>query len=244
MSVTYDISLHEGEPWLIEFHAHEADGTTAMPLTSGAEVEFRISDIDGNALLTRTVGDGITITNEINGIAQVSVTVAEQETSGITRDTMCFYEVRVIKAGLTSIQAEGRLKIESSLYASPPSELLLQFRARFPEFQEEDDVVELYIRDAASVVDRYDFWTDADQPIATVYLAAHFLQMRLNAQTAHESAGVETGPVRMIRVEDRTVSYDVSKNASTAGKSGLSQTFYGQYYLSMLRRYTRWLLRA
>jgi hypothetical protein len=75
-----------------------------------------------------------------------------------------------------------------------------------------------------------------------VYLAAHMLKMRLNAQKDYTS-GVSTGVVRSISVQDRSVTYDTGSQSAVT-KVGLAQTFYGQEYLTMLRRHPVFLLRA
>lgn len=245
MSTKQDIELHSGENWKISFAAHYADGTT-MPLGSGAEVEFRISDEDGNEVLTQSItGGGIVVTDEPNGLAEITVTAEEQEASGIeiTSAGAYSYEIRVTKESEVYIQAEGRLKVAHSLFAAIVDPLVVEFHVRFPEFTEDDGIISLYMRDATVTVDDAGVsWSDADRTLAIEYLAAHLLQMRLNAKLLHEAGGLETGPVRMIRVEDRSVSYgDPTTNLT---KAGFNQSHYGQHYLMLLRKYPRWLMRA
>jgi hypothetical protein len=242
MSTKQDIELHESEDWKITFAAHYADGST-MPLSSGANVQFRISDQDGNEMLTQEVGSGVEITDESGGIAEIVVTAAEQYSAQILATGSYFYEIRVTKDDEFFPQAEGRLKVARSLFATPVDPLLSEFRARFPEFTEDDGIISLYIRDAKTVIDRSAFWSDDDKPVATVHLAAHFLMMRVNARIAYEGAGTGTGEVRVIRVEDRMVGFDTSR-AAQGSKAGFNATPYGQYYLMMMRHYPQWMERA
>lgn len=247
MATKQDIELHQGENWKITFAAHYADNTTMpLSLSLGDEVEFRITDSSGVEKLTQTVGNGIEITDEPGGLAEIVVTAEEQGASGIeiTSEEAYFYAIRVIKDEEVYEQAEGRLEVSHSLFAKTVDPLALEFHLRFPEFTEDDGVISLYLRDAASTVaDAGVSWSEADRALATVYLAAHLLQMRMNAKTQHEAGGLETGAVRMIRVEDRTVSYgDPLAGMAKAGSFGSS--YYGQNYMSLLRKYPVWKLRA
>lgn len=242
-----DISLREGEDWKILLSAHEADGTTVMTLPSGTEIEFRISDLD-DTIMTQTVGSGVNVLNEQAGTAEILVTAAEQAANGITATDAYFYEVKVIKGDDISIQAEGRLVVDGSLFAVEFDPLLRNFRTRFPEFTEDDNVISIYIQDAKRVIDEDDSWIAADRPIATVYLAAHLLMMRKTAAVNYANAGGITagsGAVRTISVEDRTVMFDTTANRMTAlSKTGLAETAYGKRYLSMLRHNVIFLKRA
>lgn len=239
MSTIQDITFHEAENWVILFSAHDADDA-ALPLTSGAEIEFRISDETGE-VVTLSTGEGITITDELQGLAEITLTVEQRSLVGIVAGTPYFYEIRVITDNEeASIQAEGQIRIAHSLFAATVNALLMNFRTRFPDFTEDDATVSVFLDDAARVVDGDDSWVAADRPIATVYLAAHLLQMRKLA--AYQYAGGGAGEVRSIKVEDRMVSF-ASASASSI-RSGLSQTVYGQQYLSMLRRNTIFIKRA
>lgn len=237
-----NIKFQEGQNWLISFAAHQEDGTTPLPLLSGSELEFRISSpIDGVAtdILTLSIGDGITVTDPANGLADILVTEADQADAEIQSGGIYFYEIRATINGVPQTQIEGQLSVEESLFDLVVDPLQQQFHARFPEFTEDDSTISLYIQDAARVVNANTAWTTADKPIATVYLAAHLLMMHKLAASAYSSASAigAGGAVRSISVEDRTVSF-ATPNQSTSlnSKTGLSQTIYGQQYLDMLRR--------
>ncbi len=243
MNEDVDITLHEGEPWKITFNAHESDGTTPMPLLSGADVEFVIVDEDGEVKYQASVGYGITIKDDDGGVAEIAVTVADQEHNGISSSGSYFYSIRTI-TDRTSEQVQGRLKVEHSLFAAPISAQAIEFHLRFPEFTEDDGVVSLYLRDATAIVDSADVgWSDADRAMAILYYAAHLLQMRYIAAQSRTTGGGETGPVLSIRVEDRSVSYGDPRQGA-ALKSGLSESYYGKQYLMLRRRYADWLTRT
>ncbi len=245
MANVVDISVHAGEPWVILFTAHESDGTTIMPLGSGADVEFRLSDEDGDTLLTKNTDGGVVITNEQGGTAEITITEADQADKHLFAGVPFWYEIRVIKGEDVSVQNEGNLLISDSLYGQPLDPLLSNFKLRFPEFTEGDTIITVYLADAARVIARETFWDADDIPVATVYLAAHYLKLRLDAKEAYESASTGiSGDPRIIRVEDQMVAFDTSSAKSSTGKSGLSSTLYGQHFLAMRRRYPIWKKRA
>jgi Protein of unknown function (DUF4054) len=238
MSTKQDITLHQGENWKITFAAHYADGNT-MPLGSGSDVQFRIADSEGTVRIDLDVGNGVAVIDEEGGIAEITVTADDQEHSQITAADLLFYEIRVTKDNENYPQAEGRLTVSRSLFADAVDPLLLQFRARFSEFTEDDNVLSLYLSDATRAIDKLKIFDTSDHPLAVMLLAAHMVQMRYNA--AQSRAG-ETGPISSIRVEDRSVSYS-DANAGMS-KIGLNASYYGKQYLALLRSYPQWTLRT
>jgi hypothetical protein len=244
MSNKSNLTLHQGENWSITFAAHYADNTV-MPLGSSDEVEFRIADASGRALLTKSVGDGVTIVDEPQGLAEILITTADQDAAGIGTASVYVYEVRVTKGGERYIQAEGLVLVAHSLFAETIDPLLIEFRARLPEFTEDDTLISLYLLDAGREIAANENWPEAEVPLATIMLAAHFLQMRKTAATNYAAGALGGGQVRAIRTEDRMISFDTSSSQSTAtSRSGLASTGYGERYLAMLRRQVRWLKRA
>jgi hypothetical protein len=250
---TQDLSFHEGENWKIDFTAHDETGAI-MPLVSGPVVDFRISGlIDGEVvnLLTATLGDGVTITDAALGKAFILITVAKQAELLLDSKGIYYYEIKVSHGDLESIQAEGRFHVERSLFSQSVDPLLIQFQLRFPELIFDDNLISVYIQDAKRVVDADDSWQIADRDIATVYLAAHLLQMRkIAAQRASSTSStiVDAGPIKTITAADRTVTFATNstsiKAAQSVQKTGINQTVYGEMYLSMLRRNVIFIKRA
>ncbi len=249
-----DLTFIEAQPWQIVFSAHDEDGAI-LPLTSGAEVELRINGLIGSDvvnLLTIGMDNGAAITDAEDGIAEFTITTEAQAaaTVPITSDGIYFYEVRVALAGIWERQAEGRLFVDNSLFAAPVNILLQQFRARFPEFDDTPDgLVSMYIEDASAIVRLHDtLFASESGPLATLYYAAHLIQMRQRAASLASVGGIDTtGEVKSISVEDRTINFATSTSTRTSTQSstsGLGSTIYGQRYLSFLLMYPRFIQRA
>lgn len=250
-----DLTFIEAQPWQISFSAHDEDGAI-LPLTSGAEVELRVNGLIEGAvtnLLTIGMDNGAVITDPEEGIAEFTVTTVAQEATvpPMISDGIYFYEVRVAVAGVWERQAEGRLYLDDSLFASPINAFLQQFRARFPEFDEtQDGVVAMYIEEAASIVRLHDtLAASTSATIATLYYAAHLIQMRKRAASLASTGGVDTtGAVKSLSVEDRTVTFETSGSQKTSTQSssanGLGSTIYGRRYLEFLLMYPRFIQRA
>jgi hypothetical protein len=248
MTNKVDLLLRQSENWEIRFTAHQADGTTILPLLSGSEVNFRIMGIDDAEepidILTLTVGDGVVISDPTGGEAMIQVLPAMQETYKLRPSSLLYYEIETVVDGAPSIQVEGKLSIERSLFAATVDPLLFEFQTRFPEFTEGDTTILIYINDAKRIINRNDSWADEDKNTAIVYLAAHFLQLRKLAALLSASGGLQTGQVKSVTVEDRTVSYATFNPLQMMNSLKLSSTVYGTEYLTMLRRNTVWLQRG
>ncbi len=243
-----DIELRAGYPWRIDFTAHEADGTTVLPLPSGTIVEFILISLDGLVVMQRSTEDAsITIVDENLGEARIEITTQDQIDAVIGPGKAYFYEIRVGTVDEWYPQAEGMLRVRASIFGDTVDPLLLQFRARFPEFTDSDDIIAMSLDEAHGIVVGLNCFASTDVDLATLYLAAHFAEMKTTAASQHGSGGLETGPVLSIRIEDRSVTYG-NPNQSTGGatttKVGLAQTIYGQHYLALLRRTVRWIERA
>lgn len=247
MTTQRNISFHEGQNWKIDFTAYKSDGTV-LPLVSGTDVRFILSSLSplGDEVvkvLDYTTADFIEITDGPSGKAAINIPVSEQTDNGITANNIYYYEISAYN-GTWLVQAEGRLSVERSLSSTLVNPLLLQFQLRFPEFTEDDNVLLIYLADAARVVADANF-QEKDQATATVYLAAHLLQMRKIAIQRSESGGVETGEIKSISVEDRTVTFATGSTSNNSqAKTGINQTPYGQQYLAMLRRVPQFIMRA
>ena len=84
----------------------------------GGFVEWSLATLTSVPLMVRTVGDGITLTNALEGKCTLSVTPVHQSTAGITAGTTYRYELRVITAaGTISVQGKGMLAVLPSLLA-------------------------------------------------------------------------------------------------------------------------------
>jgi hypothetical protein len=237
MSNKIDLEFDSGENWKIVFTAHNADGSI-MPLVSGAVIEFRINGEDGTVMEKQSPGNGIYVTDDVGGVAEIAIPITEQDDSGIVAFGLYEYAIRVTIGVEVSIQAEGIFGVNRSVFSGMVDPLLAGFRKRFSEFKEDDGSISLAIADAALIVDADDSWRPEDRATAKIYLAAHLLQMGRISASRYESGGQNVGAVKTIRVEDRMISYDTqgSKTAQAVSSSGLAQTIYGQRYLSMLRR--------
>jgi hypothetical protein len=244
MSNAVNLTVHEGQPWTITFRAHEADGSTIMTLPSGSVVDFRISGVDG-PLLDKTIGDGIVITSEAQGTAEIEISVNDQVAAELSVGQALSYEIRVVKNGVESIQAEGVLSLEASLFStlspSTSNPLMAAFRSRFPEITDSDQAVNFALEDAALVVAENTAIAANRVQLATLFLAAHYMQLAKNASTSYASGSTD---VRAVRVEDRMVSF--AQGSSRSSKVGFEQTLYGQRYLALIGGVvgTAWLLRA
>ncbi len=238
-----DITVHAGENWRVVLTCCDADGEV-LPLTSGADVQFRVSNDDGGIIVTLSVGEGGTITDDEGGVVEFTIPVNEQTSLGLSADTVYWYEARVVKGDDVWEQASGRFKIVPSLFVEPIDPLLMEFRLRFEEFSSLDDqLIKLYIADATREVDDDGLVAAADRSAAILYLAAHFVSLRKSAYTQSTAGGgVTAGLVQSVRIEDRAVTY--GGVGGTAAKTGAEQTYYGQQYLRLTRRRTRWLLRG
>jgi hypothetical protein len=242
-----DLKYSARDNWLIVINAHDADGAV-LPLLSGSEVWFRLSDEDG-VKIVKSVGDGFEITDDEGGVAQIFISLADQAEAGLSYDKVYVYEIRTIVDLDESVQAEGQFRIEHSLFTTPAAgSLLIEFQTRFPEFTEDDSTIALYIADASRVIADDGNWLVQDIPSATVYLAAHYLQLRRMAAAALATGNLMlAGPVRTITVEGRSIGFgNTNSNSGSSGNSTISlgKTQYGMRYLAMKRRNPVFIRRA
>lgn len=243
-----DITMRENENWRIQISVHNEDDEV-IPLESGSNVIFRLSGpVDGEVVdfLTLDVGNGVTITDADQGLAEIMILIDDQTENEITHSGIYYYEIKAIAQNVEYPQVEGKFFVERSLFSGATDPLFMEFQVRFPEITENDATIALFLKDAKRIVDGNASWSVEDRSIATVYLAAHLMLVRKSAQSSYESGNVATGAVKSISVEDRTVTFDTSSSSQSAQTSryGLGQTGYGQQYLSMLRRLPQFILRA
>lgn len=116
MTVQIDLEFHLGENWIIQYEVNDGVGNNINLI--GGSVEWALATLNSAPLITLTVGDGITLTNALEGKCTVSVTPAHQSTAGITAGTTYRYELRVITAaGTISVQGKGVIAVLPSLLA-------------------------------------------------------------------------------------------------------------------------------
>ncbi len=114
MSVYQDLEFHLGEHWNIKFEVNDGEGTD-IDITS-ATLQWRLSTISGTTVMTRTAGDGLTITGASTGACTLSVTPTHQTTGSVAAGRYK-WEFRVTTTGGTvTVQARGNLNVLPSLY--------------------------------------------------------------------------------------------------------------------------------
>ena len=114
MSVHADLEFHLGENWIIDFEVN--DGDDASIDITGATLQWRLASPEGDTIMTRTVGDGVTITGATTGLCTLSVTPLHQSNDGVVSRTNYQWEFRVTTLlGSVSVQATGALYVHPSL---------------------------------------------------------------------------------------------------------------------------------
>ncbi len=80
-------------------------------------VKRNLSDADLSALITRTVGDGVTLTTPEAGIADVTITATQTAT---LTPAKYYWDVQVTLSGTVSTVAEGYLDVRSDVSITTP----------------------------------------------------------------------------------------------------------------------------
>lgn len=250
MTTKLDLTFKIGENWRILFVAHNEDDTI-MTLDGGADVRFRLTAAtseDGEPAIENVVGDGVTITNASAGAARIDVTAGDQVAAELTPEVAYFYEIQVTKDGEVSSQAEGRLIVQASLFGPVVNMLLRLFRVKFPEIEADDATVMMTINDVKATLKQENCWYTTDLETATLLLAAHSLAMKSISATQYASGGLETGAIRTISIEDRTVSFgnqtSSGQGTGTIVRKGYAETAYGRQFQALSLRQVRTVLRA
>ena len=111
-----DLEFHLGENWIVDFQVNDGDDEN-IDIT-GATLQWRLNS-DDDEVMTRTVGNGLTITSGPLGLCTLSVTPVHQTNGGVQSRTNYQWEFRVTTAlGTVSVQAGGALYVHPSLLAS------------------------------------------------------------------------------------------------------------------------------
>lgn len=114
--------MYRGDTAAWDFTVTEPDGT-AVDLTGASGIRFtakdRASDADADAVITRTVGDGVTVTNAAGGIVRVQLEAAD--TSALSAPLSLVYDLQLADAsgGIYTVAA-GRLEIKPDISRTAP----------------------------------------------------------------------------------------------------------------------------
>lgn len=115
MSTIRDLAFHFGEHWNIDFEVKDGDGAV-IDLT-GATIQWRLVDPAGATAMTRSVGDGFTITSGVDGFCSLSVTPTHQTSAAVVEEGNYSYEFRVTTAGgQISTNARGALAVLPTVF--------------------------------------------------------------------------------------------------------------------------------
>lgn len=114
MSTKLDLEFHSGEHWRLDLECLDYDGDP-INLTS-ATLNFRLKS-GSTTVMTRTNGDGCSITVAASGTCVVNVTPAHQTTASITAGKTYKYEFQVIDQNSTYYTVfHGNLKVKETLF--------------------------------------------------------------------------------------------------------------------------------
>ena len=114
MSVQTDLEFHLGENWIVQYECNDGAGNN-INLTGGS-LEWALAALDSTPVMTRTIGDGITLTAPLEGSCTLSVTPTHQTEATITSGTTYRWEFRLTTAaGTVSVQGTGKLAVLPSL---------------------------------------------------------------------------------------------------------------------------------
>ena len=117
MSTLADVEFYLGENWIIDFQVN--DGDDANIDITGGTLQWRLADTAGDTVMTRAVGDGMTITSGPLGLCTLSVTPLHQSGAVVQSRTSYQWEFRATTAlGTVTVQAGGALYVHPSLLAS------------------------------------------------------------------------------------------------------------------------------
>lgn len=116
MSTKHDLEFHYKEHWPIDFEVLDGDGD-AIDITA-ATLQWRMVNAAGTTVMTRTAGDGLTVTSGSAGLCTLLVTPTHQTDASVAQSTRYQWEFKVTTSGGTSsVQARGELVVLPSLFA-------------------------------------------------------------------------------------------------------------------------------
>lgn len=114
--------MYRGDTAAWDFTITQSDGT-AVNLTDAVGIRFtaknRTSDADADAVITRTVGDGVTVTSAVNG--QVRVQLEAADTSALAAPLALAFDLQLADdhGGVYTVAA-GRLEIKADISRTAP----------------------------------------------------------------------------------------------------------------------------
>lgn len=115
MSTQRDLAFHFGEHWNLNFEVKDGDGN-AINIT-GATLQWRLVDKVGATTMTRSVGDGLTVTVGTLGTCALSVTPTHQTAAAIVEEANYAYEFRVTTSGgVVSTNARGAFVVLPTVF--------------------------------------------------------------------------------------------------------------------------------
>jgi hypothetical protein len=110
MATKRDVEFYAGEDWQIAFEFNDGSGAD-LNITSGT-IAFVLLSGTGTTVMTRTVGDGITITNGATGAAALRVTPTMQTTAAVASGVRYQWKITAtLSTGVISRQAGGALLV-------------------------------------------------------------------------------------------------------------------------------------
>jgi len=114
MATPRDLEFYNGEHWVINFQLNDGDDTD-LDLTSST-VAWKLNSNAGAAVMTRTIGDGITLTDPTTGLCSLIVTPTHQTNAGIAANTVYVWSITAtLPTGLVTVQADGSLHVKPAL---------------------------------------------------------------------------------------------------------------------------------
>jgi hypothetical protein len=124
------------------------------------------------------------------------------------------------------------------------TQLIYQFRSRFPEFASVLDADIAMALDTGAVWLDQAKWTVRDYPLALLYFAAHYLSLQQQELASVQFGGVGESDLylRSISIGERHVTFAQRKYITAAekmlgpGEQMFLLTIYGQYFIQLRSR--------
>jgi hypothetical protein len=88
-------TITKGQTTILESVVYTNNGLATADLTSSSVsfmVKKNVADLDAEALITKTIGSGVTITDAVNGVLQVTLTASD--TNDLSYQSL-FFEILV-----------------------------------------------------------------------------------------------------------------------------------------------------
>lgn len=96
----------------------QADGETRQDLTGWTGLSWLVKedpdDEDEDALVTKTLGSGITVTDAVQGV--VTVTVSDDDIAELEGETAYYHELKRTDDGLETVLLFGRFQLAQAVH--------------------------------------------------------------------------------------------------------------------------------